>query len=51
MLVDEPMVSTAAGALLIAHLPARQWRLTILLCWHPMSGLSLAVSVVVITVT
>jgi hypothetical protein len=51
MLVVQPMVSTAAGAFLIAHLPTGQWRLTMLLSCHPISGLSLMVSGVVITVT
>ena len=51
MLVVQPMVSTAAGTLVIPHLPAGQWRLTVLLTCRPMSGLSLVVGVVVITIT
>jgi hypothetical protein len=43
-----PMVSTAAGALVIPHLPAGRWRLTVVRGCRPMSGLGLIVGVIVI---
>jgi hypothetical protein len=51
MLVVQTMVSTAAGALLIPHLPGGRWRLTVVRGCHPISGLALIVSIVVIAVT
>jgi C4-dicarboxylate transporter/malic acid transport protein len=49
MPVVPPMVSAASGALLIPHLPAGQFRLTMLLACYGMFGLSLIASVVMIT--
>ena len=49
MPVVPPMVSAAAGALLVPHLPAGQLRLTMLLACYAMFGLSLIASLVVIT--
>ncbi|MBA8792906.1 C4-dicarboxylate transporter/malic acid transport protein [Friedmanniella endophytica] len=49
MPVVPPMVSAATGPLLIAHLPAGQARTTLLLGCYVMFGLTLMVSVVMIT--
>jgi C4-dicarboxylate transporter/malic acid transport protein len=49
MPVVPPMVSAANGALLIAHLPPGQARLTLLLACYAMFGISLAASVIIIT--
>jgi C4-dicarboxylate transporter/malic acid transport protein len=49
MPVVPPMVSAATGAALIAHLPAGQARLTLLLACYAMFGISLLISVVTIT--
>ncbi len=44
-----PMVSAATGAALIAHLPAGQDRLALLLCCYAMFGISLLASLITIT--
>ena len=49
MPVVPPMVSAATGPLLLAHLPAGQWRLSLLLACVMMFGLTLVASLVVIT--
>jgi C4-dicarboxylate transporter/malic acid transport protein len=49
MPVVPPMVSAATGAALIAHLPAGQGRLDLLLACYAMFGLSLIASIVTIT--
>lgn len=49
MPVVPPMVSAATGAALIAHLPAGQARLDMLLACYAMFGLSLLASIIVIT--
>lgn len=49
MPVVPPMVSAATGALLVAHVPAGQWRLSLLLACYAMFGLSLLASIIVIT--
>ncbi len=49
MPIVPPMVSAAAGAALIAHLPAGQDRLAMLLCCYAMFGISLLASLVTIT--
>jgi tellurite resistance protein TehA-like permease len=49
MPIVPPMVSAAAGAGLIAHLPAGQDRLAMLLCCYAMFGISLLASLVTIT--
>jgi tellurite resistance protein TehA-like permease len=48
MPIVPPMVSAAAGAALIAHLPAGQGRLAMLLCCAAMFGISLLASLVTI---
>jgi C4-dicarboxylate transporter/malic acid transport protein len=48
MPVVPPMVSAATGAALIAHLPAGQPRLTLLLACYAMFGISLFISLVTI---
>jgi C4-dicarboxylate transporter/malic acid transport protein len=49
MPVVPPMVSAAAGALLVPHAPAGQARLTLLLGCYAMFGISLFASVIIIT--
>ena len=49
MPIVPPMVSAATGAALIAHLPAGQAQLTLLLGCYAMFGLSLVASLVIIT--
>jgi C4-dicarboxylate transporter/malic acid transport protein len=49
MPVVPPMVSAATGAALIAHLPAGQLRLALLLACYAMFGVSLFISLVTIT--
>jgi C4-dicarboxylate transporter/malic acid transport protein len=49
MPVVPPMVSATTGAALVAHLPAGQAQLTMLLACYAMFGLSLLASIVVIT--
>jgi tellurite resistance protein TehA-like permease len=49
MPVVPPMVSAATGALLVPHLPAGQFRLTMLLACYAMFGLSSIASLMVIT--
>jgi C4-dicarboxylate transporter/malic acid transport protein len=49
MPVVPPMVSAATGAALIAHLPAGQPRLTVLLACYAMFGISLFISLITIT--
>jgi C4-dicarboxylate transporter/malic acid transport protein len=49
MPVVPPMVSAATGALLVPHLPAGQWQLTMQLACYAMFGLTLVASLVVIT--
>ena len=49
MPVVPPMVSAATGAALIAHLPAGQPRLTLLLACYAMFGISLLASLITIT--
>ena len=49
MPVVPPMVSAATGAALIAHLPAGQLRLGLLLACYAMFGISLFVSLITIT--
>jgi C4-dicarboxylate transporter/malic acid transport protein len=49
MPVVPPMVSAATGAALIAHLPAGQPRLTLLLACYAMFGISLLISLITIT--
>jgi C4-dicarboxylate transporter/malic acid transport protein len=49
MPVVPPMVSAAAGAALVAHLPAGQAQLTMLFACYSMFGLSLIASLIVIT--
>jgi len=49
MPIVPPMVSAAIGAALIAHLPAGQDRLALLLCCYAMFGISLLASLVTIT--
>jgi C4-dicarboxylate transporter/malic acid transport protein len=49
MPVVPPMVSAANGALLIPHLPPGQARMTLLLACYAMFGVSLAISVIIIT--
>ncbi|HEX3835197.1 MAG TPA: TDT family transporter [Solirubrobacteraceae bacterium] len=49
MPIVPPMVSAATGAGLIAHLPAGQDRLAMLLCCYAMFGISLLASLVTIT--
>jgi C4-dicarboxylate transporter/malic acid transport protein len=49
MPVVPPMVSAATGALLLPYVPAGQSRLTLLLACYAMFGLSLIVSLIVIT--
>ncbi|WP_423462301.1 TDT family transporter [Promicromonospora sp. MS192] len=49
MPVVPPMVSAATGALLVPHVPAGQWRLTLLLACGGMFGTSLIASLVIIT--
>ena len=48
MPVVPPMVSAATGPLLLAHLPAGQWRLSLLLACSMMFGLGLLASLIVI---
>jgi C4-dicarboxylate transporter/malic acid transport protein len=50
MPVVPPMVSAATGAALIAHLPAGQPRLTLLVACYAMFGVSLFASLITITV-
>ena len=49
MPIVPPMVSAATGAALVAHLPAGQAQLTLLLACYAMFGLSLLASVIIIT--
>ena len=49
MPIVPPMVSAATGAALIAHLPAGQDRLALLLCCYAMFGISLLASLITIT--
>jgi C4-dicarboxylate transporter/malic acid transport protein len=49
MPIVPPMVSAATGAALIAHLPAGQDRLALLLACYAMFGISLFASVIIIT--
>ena len=49
MPIVPPMVSAATGAALIAHLPAGQNRLALLLACYAMFGISLLASLIVIT--
>jgi C4-dicarboxylate transporter/malic acid transport protein len=49
MPVVPPMVSAATGAALIAHLPAGQARITMLLACYGMFGVSLFISLITIT--
>jgi C4-dicarboxylate transporter/malic acid transport protein len=49
MPIVPPMVSAATGAALIAHLPAGQDRLALLLCCYAMFGISLFASLIIIT--
>ncbi|HEY2438056.1 MAG TPA: TDT family transporter, partial [Solirubrobacteraceae bacterium] len=49
MPIVPPMVSAATGAALIAHLPAGQDRLAMLLCCYAMFGIGLFASLVTIT--
>jgi C4-dicarboxylate transporter/malic acid transport protein len=49
MSIVPPMVSASTGALLVAHTPAGQLRLSLLLCCYAMFGLSLVLSICVIT--
>jgi C4-dicarboxylate transporter/malic acid transport protein len=49
MPIVPPMVSAATGAALIAHLPAGQDRLDMLLCCYAMFGISLLASLITIT--
>jgi hypothetical protein len=49
MPIVPPMVSAATGAALIAHLPAGQDRLAMLLCCYAMFGISLLASLATIT--
>jgi tellurite resistance protein TehA-like permease len=49
MPVVPPMVSAASGALLISHVADPMWRETMLLACYAMFGMSLAASVIVIT--
>ena len=49
MPIVPPMVSAATGAALIAHLPAGQDRLALLLACYAMFGISLLASLIVIT--
>ena len=49
MPIVPPMVSAATGAALIAHLPAGQDRLAMLLCCYAMFGISLFASLATIT--
>jgi C4-dicarboxylate transporter/malic acid transport protein len=49
MPVVPPMVSAAAGAALVPHIPAGQLRLTLLLACYAMFGISLFASIVIIT--
>ena len=49
MPIVPPMVSAATGAALIAHLPAGQDRLDMLLCCYALFGISLLASLVTIT--
>lgn len=49
MPVVPPMVSAATGPLLIPHLPAGQWQLTLQVACYAMFGLALLASLVVIT--
>lgn len=47
MPVVPPMVSAATGPLFLPHLPAGQWRLSLLVCCYAMFGLTLLASVLV----
>lgn len=49
MPIVPPMVSAATGPLLLPHLPAGQWRLTMQLACTMMFGLTLVASLIVIT--
>jgi len=49
MPIVPPMVSAATGAALIAHVPAGQDRLALLLCCYAMFGISLLASLIIIT--
>lgn len=49
MPIVPPMVSAATGAALIAHVPAGQDRLTLLVACYAMFGVSLLISVITIT--
>jgi C4-dicarboxylate transporter/malic acid transport protein len=49
MPIVPPMVSASTGALLLPYAPAGQARLDLLLCCYAMFGLSLATSMIVIT--
>ncbi|MCG2799349.1 MAG: TDT family transporter [Cellulomonas sp.] len=48
MPVVPPMVSAATGAVLLAHLPAGQWRLTLLLACYAMFGISFLAALLVL---
>ncbi|MFC0622459.1 TDT family transporter [Kribbella deserti] len=48
MPVVPPMVSAATGPLFLPHLPAGQWRLSLLVCCYAMFGLTLLASLLVI---
>lgn len=48
MPVVPPMVSAATGAVLLAHLPAGQWRLTLLIACYAMVGISLLAAILVL---
>lgn len=49
MPVVPPMVSAATGAALVPHLPAGQWRLSLLVACYAMFGLALLASLVIVT--
>jgi C4-dicarboxylate transporter/malic acid transport protein len=49
MPVVPPMVSAATGPLLLPHLPAGQWRLSLLVACYAMFGLTLLTSLIVIS--
>ncbi|MEJ5915943.1 TDT family transporter [Pseudokineococcus sp. 1T1Z-3] len=49
MPVVPPMVSAATGAALVAHLPAGQWRLSMLVACYAMFGITFFASLVIIT--
>jgi C4-dicarboxylate transporter/malic acid transport protein len=49
MPVVPPMVSAATGALLLPHLPAGQWQLSLLLMCYAMFGLSLVASLIIVS--